>query len=379
MRTALFFVASTALFLSACSSGNKMHSSVQNDDLYTGKTESYVQSPSSSQPAQSNSMDYQQEEQLSQDNTTEKYSDENGTTFITNNYYGSSMNAGFGYGGYGPVNAGFTYYDPFYFSPGLSFSLGFSFGFGGGYYNPYYMPYYAYNPWYYTPWYYNPWYNPYYAYNPYCNYYYGGGYCYGGDGGYYGGYPSYYGPHGSSGSNSSSGGGDGRQLKLADNEIDHGIAEPGNNNANSNINQPITSQTSVANQGNHALVSDHGQTGIKDLQTPNPGYMNAEVEGLNTAPLLKSNPGGVKPAAPVTTKDPNKITLAKPEKSTRKLNLQGSQHEYSLDQQDNNGTYNRSGDDHSINGNNAPRNFNQDSGSRPGMGNRGDSGNPRRK
>lgn len=220
----LMFVAT---FLISCSSSKQMSSTAQ-DDVYVTTT------PPSPEPSvtgsgsdqYSNSYDQGQKSEDSYQSpdytTTDQYSDANGTTYVTNNYY---------YGGSGWYNSmmngpyvGFNYYDPFYYSPGFSIS----FGIGFGYYNPWY-----YNPWYYNPYYggyagygYWGWYAPYYPYYPYypgCGYGWGGcGYGYYdpyGCGGYYGSYPyyGYYGYRGASASNTGNGYDAGRHYKSEDN------------------------------------------------------------------------------------------------------------------------------------------------------------------
>ncbi len=147
MKNSLWFVASVALFLASCSTGNKMQSSATTDDLYVAKTESYV-APATDQV---NSNDeYQSNSSTESDEvTSEKYSDESGNTYITNNYYDNNSytsqldrwyNPGLGFGYFNPFYTGYSFYDPFHYSPGFSISIGFNQGWGHNWYNPYYPP-----------------------------------------------------------------------------------------------------------------------------------------------------------------------------------------------------------------------------------------------
>jgi hypothetical protein len=212
------------------------------DDVYYSSKDQQAPQPASSAPANT-SNDYSSNENYDQNNsgqsqqpdyapgenysTTEQHSDENGNTYVTNNYNGdyydyeySSKIRRF----YEPAY-GYNYYDPYYtnsywydynpYSWGVSIYLGYNwwapsayyynpfcyggfsvgFGYGYGYYGGY--PYYPSYPVY-----------PYYGYYPYASPYYGYG------NGYYAGncnpyyYNSYdnnsfyYGPRGSVSSNS---------------------------------------------------------------------------------------------------------------------------------------------------------------------------------
>ncbi len=166
-----------------------------------------------------------------EDQYSERYVDEYGNTYITNNYYYGDYYDSYtsrlyrwyypvvGVGYYSPFYVGFTY--PWYYSPGIT--MYFSWGY---HVSPYYYPWYY--PWY-NPWYdswYNPWYDPWYAYGwpyyghfgwgyPYGSYWHGywHGYYHGWNDGYYWGSGRYYyGYRGSSASNTGSGG---RQYRVA--------------------------------------------------------------------------------------------------------------------------------------------------------------------
>lgn len=164
---------------------------------------------------------------------SESYTDDEGNTYITNNYYDDY----YGYDDYHYTSSinrfyspyyGFSYYSPYYspyyYSPYYDpwgWNIGISFGWGHscypyGYYDPWYG--YGYYPYGYHPYgYYDPWYGYGYGYgygyNSYWNGYhdgyydgyYGSGYGYGG--GYYG-YDDgnyYYGPNTGTGSNTNTG------------------------------------------------------------------------------------------------------------------------------------------------------------------------------
>ncbi|MBA3647913.1 MAG: hypothetical protein H0W62_05075 [Chitinophagales bacterium] len=263
MRTAFFLMATAVVvFLASCTTTSYVQNSAGTDDIYSSASNNGLQtvtpgntipgnsySQDNGSPSQSDVME-PNVQQTDPENSvySEKGSDENGTTII-NNYYGNSSgfnnrNSGFG-PSFGvtmsPFYSGFTFYDPFYYSPSLNLSLGFGLGYGQYYGNPF-------NSWY-NPYsnYYDPWnngfgYNPY---NPFGSYYsgYNNGYyngyynnIYGNYGNnYYGdagnGYSngSYYGPRGSSGSNTSNGYG-GRYQKNTSGNVDGKNANPGNTN-----------------------------------------------------------------------------------------------------------------------------------------------------
>lgn len=313
MRTTLFLTAITAFFLSSCSTGNKMQSSVPGDDLYMASTPSYVQSAATENRAEAETSatqnQYNQEHVSPDNSTSEKYTDENGTTYVTNNYYDSYSsqldrwyNPVFGFSYFSPYYTGMSLSMPFYYSPGFSFSLSFGFGFGypwyGGYY-PGYNPYYAYNPWY--NWY-NPWYYPYYGCGYYGSGYYGNNYCgggyygggYYGDGGYYGSGNNYYGPHGSASSNTS---GDGvRTFKMADDNSGsaHGTVV--------NVADPLPTSGNPAVKSASAPAINHsisGKSNSTNLNSPGDVKSGAIVlpsvkqNSQNSNPRINSAPASV--------------------------------------------------------------------------------------
>ncbi|MBK9732283.1 MAG: hypothetical protein IPO83_13555 [Chitinophagaceae bacterium] len=321
MRTALLLTSASVIFLASCSSGNKMQSSVQGDDLYVAKTESSLSAPAETYTTDP-SVKYQDEQTNPNPDysTTDKYIDENGTNYITNNYY-EGQNYDF-YGNqnsyssdlshwYGP-SLGFSYFSPFYSMGGFGASISFGFGWGSSWYNPYYYPYYSYNPWY-SPYYYgyNPYYNPYYGYSG-CGYY-GGGYCGGGyyGGGYYGdgyGYGSgygnntYYGPHGSSSSNTSNDG-DGRQYKY-DGDVNGGLSNT-SNGSGLNV-TPASINVSNADGGIVSPVKTGGVIGVTDIKrnttiqnnSPSGSGVIKNTTGRDLA--LPDNSDGIKTNVPAT-------------------------------------------------------------------------------
>ncbi len=271
MKSALLLASTSIVFFASCSSGNKLQSSLNNDDLYTAKTESYVSAPEEVYSDGGTTTYNDGQTNPDPDYTTsEKYTDENGTSYITNNYY-EGQNYDF-YGNesgystdlshwYGP-SLGFSYFSPFYSMGmyGASWSIGF--GWGNSWYNPYYYSYYPYYPWY-SP--YGSCYYPYYY--PYWSGYYGGGYCgggYYGDGYYYGG-NTYYGSHGSSSSNTSADG-SGRRYKSAGEES---VMNEGDGRVinNSNLNTTQSSQNPInTKSGIITPVETSGSADVKDIK-----------------------------------------------------------------------------------------------------------------
>ena len=159
----------------------------------------------------------------SEDLSSETYYDDEGNTYVVNNYYEDDN---YGYDDYDDYYyttniyryyypySGFGYYShcysPYYYNP-YGWNISFGWGYGScypygyyGYYDPWYSPYYGYGYGYggYGNGYYNGYYDGYY--NGYYDGYYGSGY---GNDGYYGysdnGY--YYGPNTSTGSNTNTG------------------------------------------------------------------------------------------------------------------------------------------------------------------------------
>ncbi len=233
MRTLTsLFIAALALFITSCSTSFYSSAPVYDDAYYTARsvpvaTETvivtdYTDNPTSTEEA------YGEGEFISEEDVYDmyepayeesfSYTDPEGQTYITNNYYGdyydysyASRIRRFSYPYYDSYYSGYYtspwYYDPWYWNSGLSFSIGFgwgwgSIGYGWGY--PSYSwgyPYHGYgwyDPWYgYPSWGYNSYWNGYY--DGYWNGFYdGSGYYYGG--GYYPEYASvYYGPRNSHG------------------------------------------------------------------------------------------------------------------------------------------------------------------------------------
>ncbi|MBP6978596.1 MAG: hypothetical protein PHD61_04410 [Bacteroidales bacterium] len=233
MRTLVsIFIVVLALFITSCSTSFYSTTPVYDDAYYTAKsvpvaTETVVVTDYTDNPSYTEEI-YGEGEFINEDDVYEmyepvydesySYTDPEGQTYVTNNYYGdyydysyASRIRRFGYPYYDSYYSSYYtspwYYDPWYWNSGLSFSIGFgwgwgSFGMGWGY--PYYSWGYPNYGWY-DPW----WGYPYYGYNNYWygyndgyydgywnGYYDGSGYYYGG--GYYPDYASvYYGPRNS--------------------------------------------------------------------------------------------------------------------------------------------------------------------------------------
>ena len=143
---------------------------------YPGNTESYEYS----EPRQDD-YDYRAGEEFP--TTSDEYYDEDGNTYIVNNYYDDNDYDDYYYTSnlyrYYYPNYGFGFYShcysPYYYDPFWGPSYGWNVGFGWGYpynYGNCYPGYYGY---------YDPWFNPYYGYG------WGNGWGYG-YGGYYGSY-----------------------------------------------------------------------------------------------------------------------------------------------------------------------------------------------
>jgi hypothetical protein len=226
MKTLILFLALAALFLTSCTTSYYSTTKPVYDDVYY--TAKQVQPAPTNPVIPDNSIDNTEYEgNYTNEGTatttyepaysqTETYTDPNGTTYITNEYYSN-----FDYSSrirrfhqpYCFDNYYSDYYtDPYFYDPyysGLSLSLGFSWGWGSlgwgwGYPNYGYYPYW--DPWY--SWY-NPYYSwgwPYYGYGSYWQGYWDGYYDgLGGGGYYYDDYASwYFGPRNSHGSTNSS-------------------------------------------------------------------------------------------------------------------------------------------------------------------------------
>lgn len=207
MKTALHLLFAGSLFLLAsCSGGYKLANTAPNDDVYASSgdkqapTETYVPQEQTNPNIGDNSDRAGQ--------YSDKRVDENGDTYVTNNYYGDGYSFDdydedyyysrnlrrwyepyYGFGYYSNVYANPYYWGPSFYGSGLSVTLSF-----GNYYPWYWRPaYYSYYPWY-TPYPYYSYYNPYY--NPYgCGAGYNAGYWNGYNDGYWGnpyGYNGYY-------------------------------------------------------------------------------------------------------------------------------------------------------------------------------------------
>ncbi len=152
----------------------------------TTSSESYSTYPGNSEKVEYNTPSTNDNEYRSgsEDLSSESYYDEDGNTYIVNNYYEDDN---YGYDDYHYTSNIYRYYYPY---SGFGY---YSYCYTPYYYNPYHSGWnvgfgyccYPYNSGYYG--YYNPYYNPYYGYG-YGGYY--GGY-YGNYGGYYGGYGGY--------------------------------------------------------------------------------------------------------------------------------------------------------------------------------------------
>lgn len=345
MKATLLFISIAGFFITSCSTGNQLKSSAANDDLYLATTE----------PGSQGSVAYAEEEpvEVYQDGysnpepdytTTEKYVDENGTSYITNNYY-EGQNYDF-YGSdysytselnrwYGP-SVGFSYYSPFYTSPGFGISFGIGFGWGYPYYYPYYSSFY--NPYYYNPWYspyyygYYPYYNPYYYGGCYGGGYYGGGYC---GGGYYDGYgygygnDYYYGPRSSSSSNTSGNGGRSYKADGNVNGDEQGIGGtsgraliPVSLDQSDNLNQnesPVKITGAAGETGEiRRNVTSQGSslsgTGtVKDLPGRNTGSSGNDNEIKSVVPPVRVNPQAPAPSRQNTDLNRPRTSASSPE------------------------------------------------------------------
>jgi len=220
MKTLISYLTIFALFLTSCTT--TYHSStepVPYDDVYYTAEKIPATPPANEAVVVSEYSDtdayldeyYSQGEYVSEEglydvydpaaSESETYTDENGTTYVTNNYYGDYYD----YTGrinrfYRPYGAsGYysgCYADPYYYGSGFSFSIGFGWGWGSCGWG---WPYYGYGCGY--PYYGWGWGYPYYGWggSSYWNGYWNGywdGYYYGG-GGYPESYSSYYGPRNS--------------------------------------------------------------------------------------------------------------------------------------------------------------------------------------
>ncbi|MDW8394275.1 MAG: hypothetical protein RMK52_08545 [Chitinophagales bacterium] len=242
----LLILTLAALVAASCSTSSKT-ARVETDDIYVSKTTPTGKPAQTQQPGASgnyseeNRSDAPDAESRSSQpdySYSEQYSDEQGNTYITNNYYyGNNYDfydsyssrlsrwydpyCGFSY--FSPYYLGWSWGYPVYYTPGFSFSI--HFGWGYGWYYPWYNPWYYPPAWYswYSPWYYDPWYSPW-GWNPYWayGYPYYGSYWHGYWHGYYHGYNDalgwgsgryYYGPRGSSSSNVPGSSGGGRQFR----------------------------------------------------------------------------------------------------------------------------------------------------------------------
>ncbi len=237
----IFLIAGIAVLVSSCATQTASRSSAT-DDIYFSAGDAETTNSTTPQPTESvdpgeystySSADHSEYRTQSDEFSSEKYYDEEGNSYIVNNYYNedefgyddyyysSSINrfyapySGFGY--YAPCYSPW-YYDPYFYSPGFNISMSFGWGYNSYGYNPWYNPY-GYNPYYgYSPYGYNPYMNGYSQgyWNGYNDGYYGYGYGYPyndyyGGGGYYNDYSTsggsgyYYGPNTSTGSNTNTG------------------------------------------------------------------------------------------------------------------------------------------------------------------------------
>ena len=191
MKTALHLVIAGSLFLlGSCSGGYKLANTAPNDDVYaSGKTK---QTPTESYTPQEQTNPNVTDNSDRAGQYSDKRVDEEGDTYVTNNYYGDSYDEDYyysrrirrwydpyyGFGYYSNVYANpYYWWGPTYYSPGLNVTLSF-----GNYYPWYWRPVYSYHSYY-------PWYTPYHT-----HYHYPYGYSYwnGYNNGYYNGYNNGY-------------------------------------------------------------------------------------------------------------------------------------------------------------------------------------------
>lgn len=322
-------------------SGSDNNSSNPNFDYNQYKQENGIDQPqqTTDQNANYNSPEY----------TDSYYNDQDGKTYITNNYYGDGYNdddyyyaarirrfhnpyAGFGY--YSPAYSGF-YGDPFY-SSGFSIGIGYSWGWGAtsiysSWYDPFWYPYTSYYS-FYNPWY-NPWYSPYYnGYrHGYWNGYNDGYWAGGGSGGIYSPKNTINGPRprrggdvagggrpgGTPGSNVSPGGAADRVI---DNSNGSGRVRPGTTPTGTtpaNTESPSNANPSrVRPNGYTAPSLPNNNTNISDRNTnPNTpvirdGSTRPSNSGREPAPApVKINPN-VRPGTPTTR--PNNSNYSRP-------------------------------------------------------------------
>lgn len=176
MKTLVLFISLAALFLASCSSTYYSSNKPIYDDVYYSAKVVQPIPQQTYTPTEVVTANNEPEDEYITDDTiyetyepayseSETYTDPNGTTYITNNYYSDLEYASRLRRFYQPYcfdSYYCNYYtDPFYYDPwysGLNMSLGFnwgcgSIGWGWGY------PSYSYYP----PFYWDSWYNPYYG------------------------------------------------------------------------------------------------------------------------------------------------------------------------------------------------------------------------
>ncbi|MCW3104602.1 MAG: hypothetical protein JWO09_3042 [Bacteroidetes bacterium] len=250
MKTYIGILALTALFATGCTAPQGATSRAYSDDVYYSSADAAADQAKLKRDLEKEKQDAIAAKRAEQDKaapaespattddyyqTTEKRTDQDGNTYVTNNYYEDKpfdyddyydyeysarlrrFHNNVGYYGYYDnyyTNTYYYTYDPFYY--GTSVYMGYNF-WGPSYavysYNPGFLWYSSYG------WCNDPWYNPY-GYNPYMNGYangYNNGYMDGYNNGYYGhgGYQNnyfnsydnnsyYYGPRGTMTANSRS-------------------------------------------------------------------------------------------------------------------------------------------------------------------------------
>ncbi len=248
----------------------------------------------------------------SEDLSSETYYDDEGNTYVVNNYYEDDN---YGYDDYDDYYyttniyryyypySGFGYYShcysPYYYNP-YGWNISFGWGYGSCYPYGYYNPWSCHNYGYYG--YYDPWYSPYYGYgygyggygngyyngyydgyyNGYYDGYYGSGY---GNDGYYGysdnGY--YYGPNTSTGSNTNTG-------SSSVDMIAAGYDKTGNTDLNHILTDKGTLEVNKGDVNINAASSDNGTTiGSPEFTSIKGVTAKDEVAGLNNDAVAINN------------------------------------------------------------------------------------------
>jgi hypothetical protein len=353
MRTLVILIAVTlTIFVTSCSTTYySSNPPVYDEVYYTAKvvpvaTETVVITDYSDNPSYSEEV-YGEGEFITEEDLYEmyepsyeesySYTDPEGTTYVTNNYYGDYNDYSYTsrirrfhdpyYSNYYCDYYASPYaYDPYYYGSNWSFSVGFSwgwgsFGYGWGY--PYYGYGYPYYGWY------DPWYGyPYYGYGSYWAGYWDGYYD-----GYYGNYPGgyypeytsvYYGPRTSrEGTNNSGSGGRGDNNGANIANVPSNGLRTGNDQTSSYRSSAITidnasDRTSVdvndlnsrsgnaisveQQSGNSGRVAENQKTSV-DLTRPssNPNETGGTVSRESDQNPVTTRSSGSKPASQINS------------------------------------------------------------------------------